>query len=275
MGAERGNHSIGKNRPVGNGGAEQIHIASFSGGKDSAATIILAHEHNEPLELIIFSEVMFDEEISGELPEHISFIKETCIPLFKEWGYETKILRSEKTYMSYFNHIVTKSRTEERNGKKAGFPMAGKCAINRDCKVKPIKDFLKSIREKEIIQYLGIAADEPKRLERLQGTNKVSLLDKYGYTEKMAFELCKKYGLLSPIYDFAPRGGCWFCPNARDRELRHLRENHPELWQKLLELENEKNIIGYMWNMLTKTSIASKEEFFYWEDAQMTVFDFV
>lgn len=57
--------------------------------------------------------------------------------------------------------------------------------------------------------------------------------------------------------------------------MRHLRRNHPELWRKLLELENEENIVGHMWNTLTKTSIASKEEFFYWEDAQMTVFDFI
>lgn len=34
------------------------YIASWSGGKDSTASIILAHEHNEPLDLIIFSEVM-------------------------------------------------------------------------------------------------------------------------------------------------------------------------------------------------------------------------
>lgn len=222
MGAERGNHSIEKNRPAGNGGAEQIHIASFSGGKDSAATIILAHEHNEPLELIIFSEVMFDEEISGELPEHISFIQEKCIPLFKEWGYETKILHSNETYMSSFNHIITKSKNTRRNGKRAGFPMAGKCKINGNCKVKPIKDFLKSMKGKEIIQYLGIAADEPKRLERLQGTNKVSLLDKYGYTEKMAFELCKKYGLLSPIYDFTPRGGLLVLPERKRQGIETL-----------------------------------------------------
>ena len=43
-------------------------IASWRGGKDSTASIILAHEHNEPLDLIIFSEVMFDEEISGRVP---------------------------------------------------------------------------------------------------------------------------------------------------------------------------------------------------------------
>lgn len=69
------------------------YIASWSGGKDSTASIILAHEHGEPLDLIIFSEVMFDREISGELPEHIDFIKNKAIPLFEEWGYETKIVK--------------------------------------------------------------------------------------------------------------------------------------------------------------------------------------
>ena len=59
------------------------YIASWSGRKDNTAQIILAHENNEPLDLIIFSEVMFNEEISGELPEHIDFIKNKCIPLFK------------------------------------------------------------------------------------------------------------------------------------------------------------------------------------------------
>lgn len=59
------------------------YIASCSGGKDSIATIILAHEHKEPLDLIIFSEVMFDDKISGELPEHIDFIKNKAFPLFE------------------------------------------------------------------------------------------------------------------------------------------------------------------------------------------------
>ncbi len=90
----------------------------------------------------------------------------------------------------------------------------------------------------------------------------------------MAFELCKEYDLLSPIYDFAPRGGCWFCPNARDCELRHLRNNHRDLWDKLLELEETPNLIGNIWNILTQTSIHDKEEQFFWEDNQINLFDY-
>ena len=214
------------------------YIASWSGGKDSTASIILAHEHNEPLDLIVFSEVMFDENISGELPEHIDFIKNKAIPVFESWGYEVKILHATLNYMDIFMREPTRGK-HFGTGKKTGFPMSGKCQINKSVKVLPIKNFLKSI-EKPFTQYIGIAIDEPVRMERIVNSgNKVSLLEKYGCTELMAFDLCNKYDLLSPIYEFTNRGGCWFCPNMRYAQLKHLRTYHRDLWDKLLELENE------------------------------------
>lgn len=62
------------------------YIASFSGGKDSMATVILAHENKEPLDLILFAEVMFDKKISGELPEHMDFIKKQGNSSFQRVG---------------------------------------------------------------------------------------------------------------------------------------------------------------------------------------------
>lgn len=244
------------------------YIASFSGGKDSTAQIILAHENGEPLDLIIFSEVMFDSETSGELPEHIDFIKNKCIPLFQSWGYETKILHSDKTYMDIFLREPTRGK-RFGTGLITGFPMSGLCQINRSVKVLPITKFLKNYDD-DFIQYIGIAKDEPKRLEKLENTNRTSLLAKYGYTEQMAYDLCEKYGLLSPIYRYSKRGGCWFCPNATKGELRHLRRNHKDLWNKLLELENTPNLIGNIWNTLTKTSIHDMEAGFLAEDIRMS-----
>lgn len=251
------------------------YIASWSGGKDSTASIILAHENGEPLDLIIFSEVMFDENISGEMPEHIDFIKNKAIPVFREWGYETKILHTNKTYTENFFREPTRGK-RVNSGLRIGFPMAMKCDINKSIKIKAIKEFYKSIKS-DVTQYIGIAIDEQKRLSRIRVSDipKVSLLEKYGFTEQMAFDLCKKYGLLSPIYDFAPRGGCWFCPNARYAELKHLRSNHRDLWDKLLELENEQNLIGHKWNSLTDTSIHDWEEKLFWEESQMTIYDFI
>lgn len=250
------------------------YIASFSGGKDSAATIILAHENNEPLDEIIFSEVMYSKDISGETPEHIDFVKNVAFPLFESWGYKTKILRAEKSYLDVFYHVLKKSSKPERIGKKAGFPMAGRCAINRDCKIKPINTYIATKDKKNLVQYIGIAIDEPRRLKRL-GDGKVSLLAKYGYTEEMAMQKAKEYGLASPQYQYSTRGGCWFCPNCGMGELRHLRNEHPELWEELLRLENETDIIGDVWNTRNKTSIHSIEEILFWESRQMNIFDFL
>lgn len=206
------------------------YTACCSFGKDSLATIILAHEHNEPLDEIVFVEVMFDENTSGENPEHIKWIRETAIPKLESWGYKVKILHSEWNYVKCFERVKTRSKHVERNGKIQGFPLSKRCFINSLCKVKPMK-------ERDTIQYVGIAIDEPKRLERLkEKKNTISLLEKYNYTEKMAYELCEKHGLLSPIYKHLTRGGCWFCPNASLKELCFLKEKHPDIWLKLKTL---------------------------------------
>ena len=84
--------------------------------------------------------------------------------------------------------------------------------------------------------------DEPKRLARLDGVKKVSLLAKYGMTEADAYKLCQDHGLLSPIYAHCRRNGCWFCPNASDSELLHMVTKHPDMFDRLIEWEKEDNI---------------------------------
>lgn len=210
------------------------YVACCSFGKDSLAQIIVAKEHNEPLDAVIYSEVMFTDEISGEFPEHRDFIYNVAIPKLKAlYGLEVIVLRSPQTMWGDFHTVRVRGSTE---GLLRGFPIPGACTINRDCKIPPIRNYLKSQTD-DIIQYVGIAADEPKRLRRLEGTNKVSLLAKYGVTERQAAEICERHGLLSPIYTITNRNGCFFCPNASKSELRHIYLNHPDLWELLRELQ--------------------------------------
>ena len=241
------------------------YLCSCSGGKDSCAQVILAHLHDEPLDEIIFSEVMFSENVSGEYPEHMDFIHNTCIPLFTSWGYPFKILRSDKTYLDCFLHRVYRTKHIDRIGKHSGFPMAGRCNINRECKVKPINQYLAGMHPSGYVQYIGIAVDEPERLARLR-CNQISLLEKYNLTEQNAYDLCKKYGLLSPLYQFAKRGGCWFCPNATMQELRYLYDKHPDFFRTLLKLEETPDLLGYMFNTLKRRSLHDVQRIFENED---------
>ena len=87
------------------------YSVSWSGGKDSTASIILAHIHNEPVDSILFAEVMFDisNGISGENPRHIDFIKNKAIPLFESWGYRVDIVHSDRDFLSVFNRVIERS----------------------------------------------------------------------------------------------------------------------------------------------------------------------
>ena len=40
---------------------------------------------------------------------------------------------------------------------------------------------------------------------------------------------------MSPSYNYSYRDGCWFCHNQSLDELRHLRQQHPQLWELLLK----------------------------------------
>ena len=84
------------------------YIASCSGGKDSVATLLLAAQHNEPLDEAVFSEVMFDKDTSGEVPEHRDFIYDRLKPFCeKELGIKFTILHADKTYDDVFHHVIT------------------------------------------------------------------------------------------------------------------------------------------------------------------------
>lgn len=208
------------------------YFCSWSGGADSTATALLALEHGEPLTALVYCEVMFDKRTSGEVPEHAEFIHGTAVPWFEAHGVRVEVLRSTQTFTDYFFWPITRG---DRAGMLHGFPLTGKgrCSIKRDCKLPPLRQFIR--QHKDAVWYLGIAADEPRRLASME-TGAVSLLAKYNVDQDGAREMCRKAGLLSPIYGFAPRGGCFFCPNAKERELRHLRDHHPDLWSKLLEM---------------------------------------
>lgn len=82
-----------------------LYFHSWSGGKDSTASVILDHIHGLPPSTIIFSEVMFDKKrgISGELPEHIDFVMNKAKPLFESWGYKVEIVRAGKDYIDLFS----------------------------------------------------------------------------------------------------------------------------------------------------------------------------
>lgn len=207
------------------------YIASCSFGKDSLATILLALEHNEPLDRAVFCEVMFDHErgISGEIPEHIEWVHNVAIPKLKSMGVKVDVVRTRDYQYFFYKRRTEKSNIQYR-GKREGFVIGGRCRMCGE-KSAAIRRYLKSLGN--VVSYVGIAIDEPARLERSNKRGNISLLAKYGYTEEMAKAKCEQYGLLSPIYATESRGGCWFCPNASNRHFMRIYRKYPILWNEL------------------------------------------
>jgi len=213
----------------------------WSGGKDSSASIAICHENGIQLDGIVFCEVMFDNarNISGENPKHIEWVYNTAIPKIERMDYKILIIRSEKDYLQLFNSRI--GVQSKRAGKKHGWLLGGMCMANDRLKMQPIRELKKSIGEHE--QIIGIAADEPSRLARLK-PNCRSVLAEYGIEESATFGICKRYGLLSPIYETRSRGGCWFCPNCSVKEFAAFKNQYPELWSEFEKLSHDKEIVS-------------------------------
>lgn len=91
------------------------YIASCSGGKDSVATLLLAAQHNEPLDEAVFSEVMFDKDTSGEVPEHRDFIYDRLKPSAKKsWASSSPFFMQTRPTMMYFITLSPADRTRAR-----------------------------------------------------------------------------------------------------------------------------------------------------------------
>lgn len=240
------------------------YIASCSFGKDSLAMIIKIKELGLPLDEVIYCDIRFNEEsLSGEMPLMREFIKKAEKKLKEEYGIEVKHITSDTTFYKQF---YTKKKRGKHIGDNYGFPYVVGSWCNSYLKLDPIRKYLKTIKE-PVIQYVGIAYDEPKRYERLNhDTHKTPLYD-LKITEKEAMEICKKYDLVSPIYKTSFRGGCWFCPKQRISQLEWLYRNHKELWNKLKEMEKDSH------NTFRPNTTLEELEKRFNKDKQLTIYD--
>lgn len=87
--------------------------------------------------------------------------------------------------------------------------------------------------------WLGISADEPRRIRADSGVSWLSPWYPLGptelrYTRGMCISAVKNLGWPAP-----PRSSCWMCPNAGDQEWRRLKVEAPEDWEKACVVDEE------------------------------------
>ena len=134
----------------------------------------------------------------------------------------------------------TQPKNTDKSGKDKRLSGTAECSVVRKAESKVFsQSSLAQGAKKNIVQYLGIAADEPERIKRHSVPGKMLPLVDIGWDEAYCRQWCEENDLLSPIYTTATRGGCWFCHNQGVDQLRLLRKNYPDLWQLLLKWDKD------------------------------------
>lgn len=248
-----------------------ICVACVSHGKDSNAMLRAIKHLGLPLHRIVTTDVWATQDIPANLPEMWEW-KEQADKIIKElYGIEVEHICAMKKDCSqignverenYESMLYRKLDTGKHVGNIKGFPtkIGEWCKhLKYDSKVDIRRYILQTIqgrnegrketctdcpknegRKINIIQYLGIAADESKRIAKHITRKDVILpLVEIGWEEDLCGLISGYQNLLSPTYEDGTRDGCWFCHNQSVDQLRRLRKKHPDLWELLLKWDND------------------------------------
>lgn len=197
--------------------------------------LLLMIERGMPIDIVLTADT------GMEFPEMYDHLAKLDEYLYRERGIHLTMLRHPKgfEYMMFEEEKQKISSIENRQ--KLGVPLYGNGWPGvrvRWCtgqlKTHLIAKEVNRLKGKyRALHYVGIAADEPKRIKNEQ----YPLVD-WGITEAKALKICYDRGYdWGGLYEIYHRCSCWCCPFQRIDELRKLRHHHPELWQKLRDMD--------------------------------------
>lgn len=217
------------------------HIAFLSFGKDSLAQIIKIKQLELPLDEVVYVDIRYTHNISGEHPKMAEWIPTAEKILKSQLGVTVKHITAKIPFKEYFYQQKKKGK---HIGDIYGFPYTLGAWCNSRLKLDVISQYVNSLND-NVTEYVGIAYDEPNRYDRLIAKNTKtityrSILFENKITEKTAFEICREHALVSPFYNEGGfRGGCWFCVKQCMADLYELWLKYPTLFAELVLLQKD------------------------------------
>lgn len=219
------------------------YTLSLSGGKDSVALFLSV------LKLVIKKKMKLHEVVCVDLGDEFQavydvllYVASICMkhnikftvltipetPEYKEFVQRTGIQCSMFEFLAFY-HV---KKTGE-----IGYGWCGKCRWGTTLKKQILNRYYQS-KERFIVEYVGIAADESHRIDvnPLKNYAKSYPLIKWGMKECDCLQLCNDHGVFWEqngihLYDILDRVSCQHCQNKNLKELRNIKEYIPELWE--------------------------------------------
>lgn len=252
---------------------EAYHALSLSGGKDSTALLLLMLEKGMPIDAVLWADT------GMEFPEMYAHIHKLDMLLYQERGFHVTTLRHPKGFeWLMFDTPRQQQQAIDRRIARGqpliGYGWPGVCVrwCTGNLKTHLIHKEVNRLKESfHALHYVGIAADEPKRVKKEQYP-----LVAWGITEADALQICYDRGFdWDGLYKIYRRCSCWCCPFQRIGELRKLRRYHPELWIRLRALEL-RTIAQFgdtpLGRFMKNWTVEELEQRFAAEDAQISLF---
>ncbi|MDD4291052.1 MAG: phosphoadenosine phosphosulfate reductase family protein [Clostridia bacterium] len=219
---------------------QEYHVVSFSGGKDSTAMLLKMLELGMKVDCILFCDTGL------EFPDMYTHIEQ----VEKHINRKITIVKAKEDYEYLMLEKPIKRKQEAQLTLRYGFQPKGYGWAGpkmRWCteklKSQPRERFLRELRkEYDIIEYVGLAADEGYRLKRLvnQRENHRHPLIDWEMTEADCLQFCYERGFTwNGLYKYFDRVSCWCCPLQSLTDLRILYKHFPDLWAKLKEWDDK------------------------------------
>ena len=208
-------------------------IASVSWGKDSLAMLHLIIDEGLPLDEVVFYD-------TGAEFEAIYAERDKTLPILAKHGIKyTELHPREPFFYSMLARPVRSRATGEVHKHGYGW-CGGPCRWGTTEKTRALDRHAKGCGA---TVYVGIAADETRRIERERAEWKHLPLVDAGMTEAECLAMCYERGHTWEqdgvrLYQVLDRVSCWCCRNKNMRELAAMRRSLPRYFERLQALES-------------------------------------
>jgi 3'-phosphoadenosine 5'-phosphosulfate sulfotransferase (PAPS reductase)/FAD synthetase len=187
-----------------------LRILSFGAGVQTTALAILAYQGKVQFDRAIFADT------GAEKPETYWYMENYTKPLFEKMGMTLEIVKAKEQAPEYYY------RTK-------GTPNVMNRMCSSEFKVRPMA----KVMSKEDIRLIGFSSDEGFRVERAKFPEHKSFpLYDLHLSGEDCHHIISDYGWPVPI-----KSSCYFCPFQSWSQWNWLKNIHPELIKRAVEME--------------------------------------